>query len=493
MTGSRTRGNVVGSMGKSAAAAQSTIPSVDKTLRTSAFTALVDRFGRQATTDALRGELARVRENLRSDDGSPELGPDELAARVESVLAGAAAASLRPVFNLTGTVLHTNLGRALLAPEAVEAIAAAASEPSNLEYDLEEGKRGERDSHLEGWLTRLTGAEAATVVNNNAAALLIVLNTFALRKEVPVSRGELIEIGGSFRLPEIMSRAGCRLHEVGTTNRTHLSDYANAVSSRTGLVLKVHMSNYTIHGFTAAVPEKELAALSRERGVPFVVDLGSGTLANLERYGLHHEPTPAESIQAGADLVTFSGDKLLGGPQAGIIVGRKALVDRIRRNPLKRALRLDKMTIAALGATLNLYADPDRLGERLPTLALLSRPAQEIEAMASRLLPRLTNYFAVTRGSAVTIDVAPCHSQIGSGALPVYTIPSFALRIQPASRWRGAGRLLNQIAAELRRLPTPVIGRVVRGALWLDLRCLRDESAFADLFSRPSPMTETAE
>ncbi len=473
-------------MAKDGIPSQAAIPSVDKTLRTAAFVSLVERFGRQSTTDALRNELARLRETFAASESElPEVAAEALAVRVESALAGPSAPSLRRVFNLTGTVLHTNLGRALLAPEAIEAVLAAAAEPSNLEFDLDAGHRGERDSHLESWLTQLTGAEAATVVNNNAAALLIVLNTFALRKEVPVSRGELIEIGGSFRLPEIMNRAGCRLLEVGTTNRTHLADFANAVSKRTGLILKVHMSNYAIQGFTAAVPEKNLADLAREKGIPFVVDLGSGTLADLERYGLQHEPTPAESIRAGADLVTFSGDKLLGGPQAGIVVGRKDLIDKIRRNPLKRALRLDKMTIAALGATLRLYADPDRLAERLPTLAMLTRPAAEIEAMAKRLLPVLTAHFAAAHENAVTIDIAPCHSQMGSGALPVYTIPSFALRIHPTSRWRGAGRLLTQIASDFRRLPIPVIGRIVRGALWLDLRGLRDEDAFIAQFSRP--------
>ncbi|HEX6319865.1 MAG TPA: L-seryl-tRNA(Sec) selenium transferase, partial [Burkholderiales bacterium] len=336
----------------------------------------------------------------------------------------------------------------------------AAREPVNLEYDLEGGRRGERDGHVEALLCRLTGAEAATVVNNNAAAVLLVLNTLAARKEVPVSRGELIEIGGSFRLPDIMARSGCRLREVGTTNRTHLADYAGALGPKTGLVLKVHTSNYAIEGFTAAASEKELAALCRERGLPLAVDLGSGTLVDLRRYGLPHEPTVQEALAHGADVVTFSGDKLLGGPQAGIIVGAKALIEKLRKNPLKRALRLDKVTLAALAAVLKLYLDPDRLAQRLPTLRLLSRPVEDIRQLALRIAPRLPR-----------AEVIDCESQIGSGALPTQRLPSAGLAIRP-----GDARL----AARFRALPIPVIGRLQDGAYILDLRCLEDETGFVD-------------
>jgi L-seryl-tRNA(Ser) seleniumtransferase len=454
---------------------------VDKILRTPAFGPLIDRFGRSATTAALRAELAALRATLgTAKTKAVDVDTESVARRVEAALIEPMRPSLCRVFNLTGTLLHTNLGRAQLAREAVEAVAVAAAEPSNLEFELAKGRRGERDDHLEPWLTRLTGAEAATVVNNNAAALLIVLNTLALRKQVPVSRGELIEIGGSFRLPEIMIRAGCRLYEVGTTNRTHLKDFAEAIGKRTGLILKVHTSNYAIQGFTASVPEDELAALAHRHNLPFIVDLGSGTLVNLARYGLAHEPTPTESLRHGADLVTFSGDKLLGGPQAGIIVGRKVLIEKIRRNPLKRALRLDKMTIAALSATLRLYADPDRLAERLPTLRMLTRPVAELEAMARRLEPVL----AASLGDSAIVDTAPCQSQVGSGALPVYTIPSLALRLRPPSGWRGASTALARLTVYLRGLPVPVIGRIVRGALWLDLRGLTDEAAFAAQLAR---------
>jgi len=420
---------------------------------------LVARHGRPAVTGAIRSVLAELRA------GRIVAAEEEVLSRVAGFLEHHSRPSLRPVFNLTGTVLHTNLGRALLPPEAVQAIVSVAQSPSNLEYDLVRGARGERDAHVEALVCRLTGAQAATVVNNNAAAVLLVLNTFALRKEVPVSRGELIEIGGSFRLPEIMARAGCRLREVGTTNRTHLRDYAAAIGPKTGLVLKVHASNYRIEGFVSAPQERELAALSRERKIPFAVDLGSGTLVDLSRYGLPHEPTPAEALGHGADLVTFSGDKLLGGPQAGIVAGRSALIEKMRKNPLKRALRVDKLTLAALAAVLKLHEDPERLAARLPTLRLLARPVREIRASAERVKDRLLEV-AQRRFSVEAID---CESQVGSGAAPGQRIPSAGLALRPGN----AG-----LAAAFRALPVPVIGRLQDGAFILDLRCLEDEAGF---------------
>ena len=428
---------------------------------------MVERFGHPAVGQAVRGLIAEA----RTSGGS--LSVDEAADRAGVRLVVDQAPRLKAVFNLTGTVLHTNLGRAILAEEAVEAAVAAMRQAVALEFDLEDGRRGERDDVVRGLLCELTGAEDATVVNNNAAAMLIVLNTLAKGKRAIVSRGELIEIGGAFRLPEIMARAGAKLTEVGTTNRTHLRDYAEALEAGAGLVLKVHPSNYRIEGFTASVSAHEVAGAARARAVPFVDDLGSGTLADLSRYGLPREPTVAEAVAEGADLVTFSGDKLLGGPQAGFIVGRRDLIARINKNPMKRALRIDKLRLAAIEATLKLYRDPDRLAERLPTLRLLSRGAAEIEAVARRLAPQLS----ARLGDPYVVEIVGCMSQVGSGALPVDALPSAGVAIRPTTG-KGGGRALAALAAALRALPTPVIGRVAEQALVLDCRCLEDEPGF---------------
>jgi L-seryl-tRNA(Ser) seleniumtransferase len=453
------------------------LPSVDRLLGLAFIPALLDEFGRAAVSGAIRTLLDDKRHAI-VDGATPEgVWPPgvqwlegELRARLESQ----SVPRLRRVFNLTGTVLHTNLGRAPLPEEAVHAVANVMRSAVNLEYDLDSGRRGERDELVEGWLCELTGAQSATVVNNNAAAMLISLNTLALGKQVIVSRGELIEIGGAFRLPDIMARANVKLIEVGTTNRTHLHDYEQAIGPRTALIAKVHASNYAIRGFTAAVDEHELAALAHRCSVPLLADLGSGALVDLSDYGLPKEPMPRESIGRGVDLVSFSGDKLLGGPQAGIVVGRKDLIARIRKNPLKRALRVDKLTLAALEAVLRLYRNPEQLAQRLTTLRLLTRKQAEIRAVARRLLDPVTRVFE----DLATVELRECQSQIGSGALPVDLLPSAALVVTPSAKARGAGAALKKLEQRLRDLPIPVLGRINDGALWLDLRCLEDEAEF---------------
>lgn len=440
----------------------SPLPSVDSLLRAPESRVLLAQFGRTALTATVRALLAARRDARAFGVGVPDLlaeAADHLAIRF--------ARSQRPVFNMTGTVLHTNLGRAPMPREAAHAAAEAMLGATNLEYDLATGQRGERDDHVSGLLCELTGAEAATVVNNNAAAVMLVLNTLALGKEVPVSRGELIEIGGAFRVPDIMARSGVILKEVGTTNRTHPSDYQGAIGAATGALMRVHQANYAIVGFTAMVQTEALSKIAHEAGLPLVEDLGSGSLVDLERWGLPHEPTPRESLAAGADVVTFSGDKLLGGPQAGLIVGHKSVIAAINRNPLKRAMRVDKGRLAALEVVLGLYRDPDRLADRMPALRLLTRSRSDIESTAERICPVFMG-----RWPERDVDIRPCGSQIGSGALPVDQLPSVAVTI--------GGSALENIRNFLHALPKPVIGRIAGGRLILDCRCLEraDEAAF---------------
>ena len=451
-------------------AVPSAIPSVDRVLNLGATQALIAEHGRAPVVTAIRSMLAALRGDVARGATLPHdvFSEPAMAARLGEALEQAARPALRAVFNLTGTVLHTNLGRALLPECAAAAVIGAMTRPCNLEYDLESGERGDRDALVESMLCELTGAEAATVVNNNAAAVFLALNTLGLRKEVVVSRGELVEIGGAFRVPDIMARAGCRLREVGTTNRTHLKDFAEAISPKTALLLKVHASNYAIQGFTAAVEESALAGLAHEHGIPVMVDLGSGTLVDLQQYGLPREPTPQDSLRCGMDLVTFSGDKLLGGPQAGIIAGRRDLIAKIKKNPLKRALRVDKMTYAALESVLRLYRDPERLPQALPALRLLTRPLEEIEAAAVSLLPAVQQALAGRAHAALK----PCRTQIGSGSLPVDMLPSVCIAIAPLHKGKGEGAALKRIEQAFRALPVPVIGRVAEGAFCLDLRCL---------------------
>ena len=444
------------------------LPSVSTVLNTSAAVVLLERYGQKASTEAIRATIEGARTALLEGECTVPTA-ERLAIESRARLEREDRSGSRPLFNLSGTVLHTNLGRAVLAEAAVEAAVAAMQNPVALEFDLKAGKRGERDDHVRELLSDLTDAEDATVVNNNAAAVLLVLNTLANGREVVVSRGELIEIGGAFRMPEIMASAGARLVEVGTTNRTHEKDYRSALNERTGLILKVHTSNYRIQGFTAEVGSADLSTIAKEAGVPLAHDLGSGTLVDLAQFGLQAEPT-ARQAAATADIVTFSGDKLLGGPQAGFIVGKRELIQAINRNPMKRALRVDKIRLAAIEATLKLYRDPTRLAERLPTFRMLTRSQQEIEAQARRLLPHV----AEALGDDFAIQLCECQSQIGSGALPLETIASAGLAIAAKRK----GPELERLSAMLRELPRPLIGRIEKERLVLDLRCLAEEGTF---------------
>ncbi len=461
----------------------SALPPVDRVLGWPALALLVERHGRSVVLDAIRAELAACRTKAADQTLTDrDLATERLVAGIHERVARATALRLQSVWNLTGTVLHTNLGRALLPAAAIEAVARAQGEPVALEYDVASGRRGDRDTLIAPRLAALCAAEHATVVNNCAAGLLLTLGALARRREVIVSRGELIEIGGSFRLPDLMRAAGARLVEVGTTNRTHLDDYAEALSPRTAMILKVHPSNYRITGFAADVESSALAGLAAAHGLPFVVDLGSGALIDLSRHGLPAEPVVADVVATGADLVLFSGDKLLGGPQAGLIVGRERLIRRLNKDPLKRALRAGKLTFAALDAVLALYQSPESLPQTLTTLRLLTRSRDSIRATAERLCPVIAA--ALPAAFAVTVEAVA--SEIGSGAQPGETLPSYAVAIRSRSP-SAAG--LTALAGRLRHLPRPVLGRLADDRLLLDMRCLEEaaEAAFGAEIGRLTP------
>lgn len=452
------------------------LPSVDQLLRADAPRALLAEHGHTLVVSEARSLLEGLRARavagkLSIAEVQQEALGNALAARVQ----GRLAPRMRAVLNLTGTVIHTNLGRALLADAALQRLLAVMTSPNNLEYDLATGSRGDRDSLVEELLCTITGAEAATVVNNNAAAVLLTIAALARDREVIVSRGELVEIGGAFRMPDVMASAGARMVEVGTTNRTHPQDYERAINQHTALVMKVHTSNYAVQGFTAAVDEATLAGIAHARGVPLATDLGSGSLVDLAHYGLPREPLPQEMLAAGCDVVTFSGDKLLGGPQAGLIVGSKEAVGRIRKFPMKRALRMSKLPLAALEATLSLYLRPERLAKDLPTLRLLTRPTDAIREMAEALQGPVQ----AAVSPRFTVEVISLLGQIGSGSLPVERLPSAGLALAPAgTSKKGLGTALDKLATALRGLPLPVIGRIAEDRLLLDLRCLEDSTAF---------------
>jgi L-seryl-tRNA(Ser) seleniumtransferase len=438
------------------------LPQVDELLRRPEVAALLEEQPRRVVVAAAREVLAARRQAILAGQ-SVDLGAEALAAEVAERTSQAAAPRLKPVLNATGVVVHTNLGRSILSDEAVARVALAASSYTNLEFDLERGERGSRHSLIEELLCMVTGAEAGFAVNNNAAAVFLVLAGLAAGREVIVSRGELVEIGGSFRIPDVMAASGALLREVGTTNRTHLRDYEQAIGPETAMLLKVHQSNFAVVGFTAQVPVAELAALGRERGLPVVEDLGSGSLVDFSRYGLGAEPTVQASVSAGADIVTFSGDKLLGGPQAGIIVGRKRYVEDLKRHPLARALRLDKMTLAALEATLRHYLDEAEAVAKIPTLRMVIASGSLLERRARRLA-RLIRRKAPQVSARVTESVA----RVGGGALPLEELPSKAVALSHPERSAA------QLEASLRRQDPPVVARIERDILLLDVRTLDD-------------------
>ncbi len=441
------------------------LPAIDTLLRHCA--PLTERYGREIVLSELQVKLQAVRQQILEEGvtaATREHLLEQICEQTSCQLEQAFQPSLRSVFNLTGIILHTNLGRAPYPQVAIDAMISISSGACNLEYNLATGKRGRRDDHVEKWICALTGAQAATTVNNNAAAVLLTLNTLARKKEVIVSRGELIEIGGSFRMPAIMKKAGCKLREVGTTNRTHLKDYQSAVNKRTAAMMKVHTSNYEINGFSSEVTATELSSLAQKANLPLIDDMGSGNLIDLTALGLPGERTAAQALSEGVDVITFSGDKLLGGPQCGIIAGKKSIIEQIDRNPMKRALRLDKLTLTALESVLKLYTTPTRLRNEVPALRMLSRPLEELQDTASALQAFLTTHF----NSELTCTVDACQSQIGSGALPTKTLPSVAVALAPKHQSP------DTLAARLRQLPQPVIGRISHNKLYLDVRALED-------------------
>jgi L-seryl-tRNA(Ser) seleniumtransferase len=440
------------------AAALRSLPSVDQLLRLLADRAELKGLARPRLTALAREALAQERARVLGEHAAP-VAAEALAARVVERARLDGPFSLRPVINAQGVVLHTNLGRALMSTLALERLQAVATSYSNLELDLARKERGSRYSHVEALLQRLTGAEDALVVNNNAAAVLLALETLAHGREVIVSRGELIEIGGEFRIPDIMLRSGAVLREVGATNRTHLRDYAEAITPSTALLLKVHTSNYRVVGFTAEVSSRELVELGRERGIPVMEDLGSGSLVDLRPWGFPYEPTVPETVASGVDLVSFSGDKLLGGPQAGIVVGRRAVVSRLKKNPWNRALRIDKFTIAALEATLHAY-EAGTARETVPTLAMLTEPLASVRSRARRVLRQLAPNVREGLGASLADDLA----QVGGGALPTVELPTVVVAVGTSS---AAAMRLDEA---LRVGDPPVVGRITHDRLFLDCR-----------------------
>jgi len=448
------------------------IPKVDELLEDDNISKLLDIMPRKLVVDSIREETDLIREDIKNNI----LNEDTIHQRIKSLpklivkrANNKNSYRLKRVINGTGVVIHTNIGRSLIHKDIMDNVVEIATNYSNLEYDLEEGVRGSRYSHLEDIVVEITGGEAAMVVNNNAAAVLLVLSTLAKDRDVIVSRGELIEIGGSFRIPDVMEQSGATLVSVGTTNKTHIWDYENAINEETAALLKVHTSNYRILGFTSSVSSEELYVLKQKYNIPLIEDLGSGVLIDLSKYGLEYEPTVQDSIKNGVDVVTFSGDKLLGGPQAGIIVGKKEYIEAMKKNPLTRAFRIDKFTISALEATLRLYLDEEKAIEKIPTLNMLTMGIDILENKANMLYNLLME--RITQEDLI-IDIVDSYSEVGGGSLPLERIPTkcISLRFEASS--------ITEFEKHLRKLEVPIITRVYKDTIYIDLRTVKEEEFY---------------
>ena len=451
------------------------LPGVDRMLEWFKVDPFFEEIPRSMQVRTARSVIEVLRTDIRAS--SSEMGPEiisktSILSRIKKIISDSMQPNLRPVINASGIIIHTNLGRSLMADSALENIQQIAAGYSNLEFDLKAGQRGSRYSSVEGLICEITGAEAALAVNNNAGAVLLCLETIASGKDVIVSRGELVEIGGSFRIPDVMTKSGAILKEVGTTNRTHLRDYENAIHENTGLLLKVHTSNYNVVGFTSGVSLQELVALGKEHGIPVMEDLGSGTFMDLSEYGLQKEPTVQEAVATGVDVVTFSGDKLLGGPQTGIIAGSKHMLDQVKQNPITRALRIDKLTLAALEATLRLYRDKTTVLDQIPTLRMLTMPANVIETRAAKLMEHLQ----ALADDRLEIQVFEAVSRAGGGSLPMLQLPSRCVAVKIA------GVSANRIDSWLRAYQLPIIGRIETDFFMMDVRTIQ-EKELADIAS----------
>jgi len=438
------------------------IPKVDTLMETDEIKILSENCSREYVLESVRRVTEELREFINNFDNEEEINKkiETIIDDISDDVKNFTSFNMKRVINGTGTILHTNLGRAVISEDAAERIKNIVTGYSNLEYDLEAGERGSRYSHFEKIITKITGAESAMAVNNNAAAVLLILSALAKNKEVVVSRGELVEIGGSFRVPDVMAQSGSKLVEVGTTNKTHLFDYENAISVETAALLKVHTSNYRIVGFTESVPLEEMVELANKHNIPVIEDIGSGVLIDLSKYGLSYEPTVQESIKAGADIVCFSGDKLLGGPQAGIIVGKKYFIDKIKKHPLTRALRIDKFTAIALECVFHEYADEEKAVKNVPVLKIINKTVEDIKVQAEELYNKLYPIIS----NSCDMNVERCQSQVGGGSLPLERLESFSLTFKPRTMTTA------YFEKYLRHLETPIIGRVINDNLIIDLR-----------------------